>query len=109
MYIANFEETKFSLDNNLDNKSLNRIKILLINILPPIFIVFNNKISKAFFNLLGLIEKAEKIAINFANRLFNHSFITISNVLLARKNCIAQRVVLEGQKIGFSQKIVKIA
>lgn len=43
--------------------------------------VLNNENYKAFFTLLGFIEKAEKMAINLADRLFSHSFITIGNVL----------------------------
>lgn len=56
------------------------MKARLIDILSPLFIVFNNKNSKAFFILLGLVEKVEEMAINLANRLFSHFFITFGNV-----------------------------
>lgn len=80
-YIDNFKKTEFNLNNNLDDKGLDEIKALLINVLSPPSIVFNNKNSETFFTLLGFIETAGKRATNFANRLFSHFFTTICNVL----------------------------
>lgn len=57
------------------------MKVLIINIQSPLFIAFNIKNSKIIFSLLGFIEKAKKIVINLTNRLFNHIFIIIGNVL----------------------------
>lgn len=79
-YIANFEETEFSLDDDLDNESLDEIKALLVDILLPPSIILNNENFEVFFTLLNLVEKAEEMAINLANRSFSHFFITISNV-----------------------------
>lgn len=59
---------------------MDEIEALLIDVLSTPFTVFNNKNSKALFTLLGLVEKAEKIAINLANRSFSHFLITIGNV-----------------------------
>ena len=53
------------------------MEALLIDILLPLS---NKKIFKVFFILLDFIKKAEKITTNFANKLFNHFFIIISNV-----------------------------
>lgn len=82
----------FSPNNNIDNKDLNKMKVLIINIQLPLFIVFNIKNSKFIFSLLGFIEKAKKIITNFTNRLFNHIFIIIGNILfcnitLINTNC----------------------
>lgn len=79
-YIANFEKIEFSLVNNLDNKYLDEIKLLIIDVLSPLSRVLNSKNSKTFFILLGLIEKAEEMATNLTNRSFSHFFITIGNV-----------------------------
>lgn len=71
---------KFSADNNLDDKDLDKIKILVIDILSPPSAVLNNKNLKAFFTLLSFVEKIEEMIINFTNRSFTHSFIIIDNV-----------------------------
>lgn len=72
---------ELNLNNDLDNKYLDEIKVLLIDVLLLLFIVFNNKNFKAFFILSGIIEKAKEIAINFADRLFSYFFITFGNIL----------------------------
>lgn len=76
-----FKKIVFSLDNNLDDKDLNKIKVLIINVLLTPFIAFNIKNSKIFFFLLGFIEKAKEMTTNLANRLFNYIFILICNIL----------------------------
>lgn len=79
-YIADFEKTEFSPDNDLDNESIDEIKALLIDIPLLPSIVLNNENSKSFFTLLSLVEKAKKIAINLADRSFSHFLIIISKV-----------------------------
>ncbi len=79
-YIANFEGVEFSPDNDLDDEGLDEMEALVTNVLSPPSIVPNNKNSKAFFTSLGLVEKAEEMATNLADRSFSHSFITIGNV-----------------------------
>lgn len=72
---------KFSLNNDLDNKSLDKMKALIIDVLLLLSTVLNNENSKTFFKLLNLMEKAEEIATNLADRSFSHFFIIISNIL----------------------------
>lgn len=48
------------MDNNLDYKNLDKIKELIIDILSPPLIVFNNKIFEIFFTLLNFVKKAKK-------------------------------------------------
>ena len=79
-YIANFEGMKFNPDNNIDDKDLNEMEALIIDILLSPCTLLNNETSKTFFTLLGLVEKAEKMATNLADRLFSHCLITIGNV-----------------------------
>ena len=80
-YIANFERTEFSPDNNLDDKGLDEMKALLIDVPSLPSTILNGENFEAFFTLLGLVEKAEEIATNLANRSFSHSLIIIGNVL----------------------------
>lgn len=80
-YIANFEGTEISPDNNLDNESLDEMKALLIDIPSPSSTVLHNENSEAFFTSFSLVEKVEKMAFNLIDRLFSHSLITIGNVL----------------------------
>lgn len=72
---------KLNLDNNLDNKDLNKIKALIINILLLFLVAFNNNNSKIFFTLLDFIKKVEKMATNLTNKLFSNFLFTISNIL----------------------------
>lgn len=74
------KKIEFSADNNFDDKNLDEMEALLIDVPAPPSIVLNNKNSKVFFILLGFVEKAEKMAIKLANRLFSHFYITIENV-----------------------------
>ena len=56
------------------------MEALIIDIPSPPFTVLNNETFEVFFTLLGLVEKAEKMATNLANRSFSHFFITIGNI-----------------------------
>lgn len=78
--MTNFEGTEFSLDNDPDDESLDEIQRLLLDIPSLLFIVFNNENSKAFFILLGFMEKAEEMITNLANRSFSLFLINIGNV-----------------------------
>ena len=60
---------------------MNKIEILIIDVLLLLSIILNNKNYSFFFNLLGFVEKAEKIVVKLANRLFSHFLIIIGNVL----------------------------
>lgn len=68
------------LDNDLDNKDLDEIEVLIIDILSPPSTILNNENSEAFFTLLSLVKKAEKMAAALANRLFSHFLFTIDKV-----------------------------
>lgn len=57
------------------------MEALLIDVLSPPFTIFNNEKFKAFFILLGLVEKAKQMAINLADRSFSHYLIIIGNIL----------------------------
>ncbi len=72
---------EFSPDKDLNDEGLDKLEALVIDVLSPPSTVLNNENSKAFFISLGLIEKAEEMAINLANRSFSHSLITIGNIL----------------------------
>lgn len=80
-YIANFEGIEFSLDNDLSDENLDEIQVLVIDIPSLPSTNFNDENFETFFTLLGFVEKAKEMAINFTNRLFSHSLITISNAL----------------------------
>lgn len=58
-YIINFKGIKLNLDNNLNNKNLNKIKTLIIDFLSTPSAVFNNKKSEIYFILLGFMKKAK--------------------------------------------------
>lgn len=77
----NFNGMKSDLDNNLEDGDLDKIEILIIDVLLLLLAIFNNKNFKTFFTSLGFIEKAEEIAINLANKSFNYFFFIIGNVL----------------------------
>ena len=55
--ITNFKKLEFNQNSDLDNKDLNKIKILIIDILLLLFSILNDKKFKVFFNLFGLIKK----------------------------------------------------
>lgn len=76
----------FNCNDNVDDKSLNKIEALIIDIPLLLLTIFYNKNSKAFFTLLGFVEKAKEIVTNLANRLFYHCVITIENILLNHIN-----------------------
>lgn len=65
---------------------MNKIEILIINVLLSSSTAFYDKNSNIFFNLFGLIKKAKKIATYLANELFNYFFIGIGNVLFTGIN-----------------------
>lgn len=65
----------------MDNENFNEIKILIIDILSSPSATFDNENSETFFTSLGFVEKAEKMAINLANKSFSHFLFTIGNVL----------------------------
>lgn len=79
-YIANFEEIESGLDNDLDDGDLDEMEALIIDVPSPPSTALNNENSEVFFNLLGLVEKAEKMATAFANKSFSHSLFTIGKV-----------------------------
>ena len=56
------------------------MEALLIDVPSPPSTVLNNENSEAFFTSLGLVEKAEEMATNLADRSFSHSLTTIGNV-----------------------------
>lgn len=58
-YIINFKGIKLNLDNNLNNKNLNKIKTLIIDFLSTLSAVFNNKKSEIYFILLSFMKKAK--------------------------------------------------
>ena len=80
-YIANFEGMEFSPDNNLDDENLYEMEVLIIDVPSPPSTVLNDETFKAFFTLLGLVQKAKEMTTNLADRSFSHSLITIGNVL----------------------------
>lgn len=80
-YIPDFKETEFGKDNDLDDECLDDIKALQIDFPSTPFRVYNKKTFDAFFTSIGLVQKAEEMAINLANKSFRHSFITIGNIL----------------------------
>lgn len=61
--ITNFKKLEFNQNSDLDNEDLDKIKILIIDILLLLFSILNDKKFKVFFNLFGLIKKAEIIKI----------------------------------------------
>lgn len=70
------------MDNNLDYKDLDKIKKLIIDILSPPLVAFNNKIFEIFFTLLSFIKKAKKMTTNVTNKLSGYFFFIIGNILL---------------------------
>lgn len=80
--MPDFEGIEFSPDNNLDDKGLDEIEVLVIDILSLPFTISNNEDSDTFYISLGLIEKAKEMATNLTNRSFSHFLMTISNILL---------------------------
>lgn len=72
---------EFSPDNNLDDEGLDEMEALIIDVPSPPSTVLNDENSEAFFTSLGLVQKAEEMATNLADRSFSHSLITIGNVL----------------------------
>lgn len=65
---------------------MDEIEALIIDIPSLPSKVPTNENSEAFFTLLDFIEKAEKMTINFADRLISHSLIIIDNNLLNHIN-----------------------
>lgn len=70
-----------NLDNNLDNKDLNKIEILIIHILLLLLVTLNNMKSEVFFTLLSFVEKGKKMAIILTNRLFSYPLFIINKIL----------------------------
>lgn len=67
-------------DNDLDNGNLDEIEALIIDVPSLPSVALNNENSEAFFTLLGFVKKAEEMATTFTNKLFSHSFFTISKI-----------------------------
>lgn len=60
---------------------MDEIKVLQIDVPLSSSTVLNNTNFKAFFQLLRLVETAEKITTNLTNRSFSYFFVTINNIL----------------------------
>lgn len=64
----------------MDNRDLDKMETLIIDVLLLLSATLNNENSKTFFNLLGLMKKAEKIATTFTNRSFSYFLFNIEKV-----------------------------
>lgn len=65
----------------MNNKNLDKIEILIIDIFLLLFIALKNKNFISFFILLGFIKKVKKIIINFINKLLSYFLFIIDNIL----------------------------
>lgn len=68
-------------NNNLEDRDLNEIKAVTIDVPSSLLLTLNDENFKVFFILLKLIEKDGEMATALADRLFTHFVFTIGKIL----------------------------